>query len=89
MLRSLLNSALRSGAGAGATRSSGYGAQSRGAGRSAGFGSRGMSTRGTASRGTVGRGRSAGYPSARGGSLGGQIGGQVARTVLGRLTRGR
>jgi hypothetical protein len=48
-----------------------------------------MSTRGTASRGAVGRGRSAGYPSARGGSLGGQIGGQVARTVLGRLTRGR
>jgi hypothetical protein len=48
-----------------------------------------MSTRGTASRGMSSRGRSAGYPSARGGSLGSQIGGQVARTVLGRLTRGR
>ena len=66
MLRSLLNNALRSGAGTGTTRSSGYGTR----GRSAGYSSRGR-----------------GY----GGSptTGGGIGGQVARTVLGRLTRGR
>jgi hypothetical protein len=79
VLRSLINNALRSGAGAGAARS-GYGTR----GRSAGYTSRGRSA------GYTTRGRSAGgYPSARGGSLGSQLGGQVARTVLGRLTRGR
>jgi hypothetical protein len=53
MLRSLINSALRSGAGAGAARSSGYGAR----GRSAGFGTRGRSAGYT----TRGAGRSRGY----------------------------
>ena len=68
MLRSLLNNALRSRAGAGAARSSGYGSRSRGMGRSAGYTSRGRGAAPTS---------------------GGGIGGQVARTVLGRLTRGR